>query len=160
MRDEFSDHDPDTPTESDLDLAYGSKYLGAADIGSRKIRTRIQKVRKEELTDKEGRKRMKFIIFFDALDKPLVLNTTNKDEVVHKLGKVPVKWRDASVGVYVDPNVMFAGKRTGGVRLTVFEPAKAAGTAPKPAPAAEWSEHAGDPGFDPDDSPDFDEAAE
>jgi hypothetical protein len=89
MRDEFPDHDPDTPTENDLDLAYGSKYLGVTDLGSRRIRTPIQKVRKEELTDKDGRRRWKFIIYFDALDKPLVLNTTNKDELVRELGRVP-----------------------------------------------------------------------
>ena len=50
MSDEFSDYDPDTPTEADLDLAYGSQYLGTVDLGGRKIRARIQKVRKAELT--------------------------------------------------------------------------------------------------------------
>jgi hypothetical protein len=165
MRDEFPDHDPDTPTENDLDLAYGSKYLGVTDLGSRRIRTRIQKVRKEELTDNEGRKKLKFIIFFDALDKPLVLNTTNKDELVRELGRVPINWINAVVGLFVDPNIMFAGKKTGGVRLRVLEPAKAkspSGMAPKPkpAPAAEWPEDPADPGFDPKDSPDFGEAAE
>jgi hypothetical protein len=164
MRDESSDFDPDTPTEADLDLAYGSKYLGTTDLGDRKVRTRIEKVRKGDLTDKDGRKKMKIIIFFDALDKPLVLNQTNKEVLVSDLGRVPGKWEGASVGLYVDPNVSFAGKRTGGVRLRVLEPAKAAKAskpaATKPAPATEWPEEAGDPGFDPNDSPDFDQTAE
>ena len=104
VRDDFPDHDPDTPTENDLDLAYGSKYLGTTDLGSRKVRARIEKVRKQELTDNEGPKKMKFIIFFDALDKPLVLNTTNKDELVRELGRVPANWIGAIVGLFVDPN--------------------------------------------------------
>jgi hypothetical protein len=161
VRDEFSDYDPDTPSENDLDLAYGSKYLGVMDLGSHRIRSRIQKVRKQELTDNEGRKKMKFLIYFDALDKPLALNTTNKDELVRGLGRVPANWISASVGLYVDPNIMFAGKKTGGVRLRVLEPAKAKSPKRKPAPTAEWSEEAGDPGFEPDpDGPDFDQAAE
>ncbi len=160
MSDDFSDYDPDTPTENDLDLAYGSKYLGTSDLGSRRIRTRIQKVRKEELTEKDGRKRQKFVVYFDTLDKPLVLNSTNKDRLVEKLGRVPANWKGASVGLYVDPDVAFAGKKTGGIRLTVFEPAKAPKPTPKPVPAAEWPEEAGDPGFSPDDSRDFGEAAE
>jgi hypothetical protein len=166
MGDEFSDYDLDTPTEADLDLAYGSKYLGTVDLGNRKIRARIQKVRKQELNDKDGRKRMKFILLFDALDKPLVLNSTNKDALVDRLGRVPGKWEGASVGLFVDPNVSFAGKRTGGVRLRVLEPVKTAKAAKpaaaKPAPANEFPEEAGDPGFEPDpnDSADFDEAAE
>jgi hypothetical protein len=166
MSDEFADFDPDTPSEADLDLAYGSKYLGTVDLGTRKIRARIQRVRKQELTDKNGQKRMKFIIFFDALDKPLVLNSTNKDVLVDDLGRVPGKWEGASVGVFVDPSVVFAGKRTGGVRLRVFEPARTAKATkpadPKPAPANEFPEEPGDPGFEPDPnaSPDFDQAAE
>jgi hypothetical protein len=79
MRDEFPDTDLDTPTEADLELAYGGQYLGTVDLGDRKIRGRIQKVRKGELTGQDGRKRTKFIVYFDALDKPLALNKTNKD---------------------------------------------------------------------------------
>jgi hypothetical protein len=160
VADAFLDQDLDTPTENDLNLAYGSKYLGVADLGTRKVRTSIQKVRKEELSDDKGRKRMRFIIFFDALDKPLVLNATNKDELV-RLGRVPANWEGASVGVFVDPNVTYAGKKTGGVRLRVLEPAKAKSPKPKPAPTAEWPEEAGDPGFepDPDGPPDFGQAA-
>src|SRR5262249_49107869 len=45
MADDYSEHDLDTPTEADLDLAYGSKFLSAPDIGTRKVRTKIIKVR-------------------------------------------------------------------------------------------------------------------
>ena len=49
MADDFLDHDTDTPTEADLDQAYGSKFLSAADVGDRKIRTKITKVRKADV---------------------------------------------------------------------------------------------------------------
>jgi hypothetical protein len=124
MGDDFSDYDLDTPTEADLDLAYGSQYLGAVDLGDRKIRARIQKVRKAELTGQDGRKRTKFLVYFDAFDKPLVLNKTNKDALVSYLGKVPGKWPGATIGLFVDPNVMMGGKKVGGVRLRVLEPVK------------------------------------
>ena len=45
MSDDFVETDLDTPTEHDLDLAYGSKYLSATDVGNRKLRTKIAKVR-------------------------------------------------------------------------------------------------------------------
>jgi hypothetical protein len=168
MSDEFHDTDLDTPTEADLDLAYGSKYLGTIDLGNRKVRARIQKVGKEMMTSKDGGpKRMKFIVFFDALDKPMVLNSTNKDVLVAARGRKPAKWVGLEVGVYVDPNVSFAGRRTGGLRLTTDLPTRTTKTASKPAaakpaPANEFPEEAGDPGFesDPNDSPDFDQAAE
>lgn len=164
MGDDFSDYDLDTPTEADLDLAYGSQYLGAVDLGDRKIRARIQKVRKAELTGQDGRKRTKFLVYFDAFDKPLVLNKTNKDALVSYLGKVPGKWPGATIGLFVDPNVMMGGKKVGGVRLRVLEPVKTAKAskpvAAKPAPANEYPEETGDPGYEPDPNADFDQAAE
>lgn len=168
MSDEFTEHDLDTPTEQDLDQAYGSKYLSAIDVGDRKIRTRIAKVRKEEMRADNGKTRMKFVLFLETLDKPMVVNATNKDALVDKLGRTPGNWIGASVGIFVDPNVTYAGKRVKGLRLRVLGPAVRAKPAAKPTtPAAavtEWPEEKGDPGpkFDPDLNdalPDFGPAA-
>ena len=57
-----------------------------------------------------------------GIDKPMVLNATNKDALVSALGKAPANWINASIGIYVDPNVMFGGVRTGGLRLRVLGP--------------------------------------
>jgi hypothetical protein len=162
MSDEFTETD-ETPTEADLDQLYGSKYLSSNDVGKNKIRTKVMKVRKEELRDGDsGKKKIKFIIFFESIDKPLVLNATNKDALVDALGKPPANWIGATVGLYVDPNVPYAGRRVKGLRLRVLlPPAAAAKPVPKPAPApavkppaadvSAWPEEKGDPGFDPDD---------
>lgn len=146
MADDFIEADLDTPTEQDLDTLYGSKYLSAADVGDRKIKTTILKIRKEDLRADNGKTRKKFVLLLEGVDKPMVLNATNKDALVDALGKVPASWVGASVGIYVDPNVLFAGKRVKGLRLRVLlAPAK-----PKPAPAAAvpWPEEKGDPGAD------------
>jgi hypothetical protein len=156
MADEFLEYDPETPTEQDLDQAYGSKYLSSPDVGEHKFRATIVKVRKEEMRTDNGKKRMKFVLYLDKFDKPMVLNTTNKDELVTKLGRNPANWIGAVIGLLVDNNVMYAGKRVKGLRLRVLLP-PATGSkpapAPKPAPAAaatEWTGETGDPGFTPD----------
>ena len=82
MSDDFSD-DLDTPSEADLEQCYGSKYLSAADLGDKKIKARIAKVRKETMRQRDGKpERSKFVIYFTTLDKPMVLNTTNKNVLV------------------------------------------------------------------------------
>ena len=165
MADEFLEHDLDTPSETDLNQAYGSKYLSASDIGTRKIRTKLIKIGKAKLRGNDGTERMRFVLFFEGIDKGLVLNAVNKDRLVAALGRPPVKWLNASVGIYVDPDVVFGGKKTGGIRLRVLE-AFQAKPAPKPAPkktaAPESPEQPDDPGYDPDlnDNPDFTQAAE
>jgi hypothetical protein len=132
---DFIEHDLDTPTEADLDSAYGTKFLSAADVGDRKIRTKVLKVRKEDLRGKDDRSKKRFVLHLEGLDKPMVLNETNKTTLVGALGKVPANWIGASIGVYVDPNVMYGGVRTGGLRLKVLGPTVAAATRKEPEPS-------------------------
>ena len=120
---DFIEQDLDTPTEADLDSVYGTKFLSTGDVGDRKIRSKAQKVRKEDLRGKDGRSNIRFVVYFEGLDKPLVLNKTNKEVLVSALGKVPANWIGASIGIYVDPNVTYGGVRTGGLRLRVLGPA-------------------------------------
>ena len=158
MTEDFND-DLETPTEADLDSCYGSKYLGAVDIGDKKIRTRIGKVRKETMQQQGGKpERAKFVIYFTTIDKPMVLNATNKNALVDKLGRVPANWVGADIGLYTEPT-QFGGKPTRGLRLRVLGPAKpAAKAAPakpvKPAKPVTIEETLDDP------VPEFDEAAE
>jgi hypothetical protein len=149
----------DTPSEADLDACYGSKYLSATEVGDRKIRTRIERIRKQPLPQQGGGTRTKFILSFGALDKELVLNATNKNALVDALGRNPASWIGAEVGLFTGPTNM-AGKPTRGLRLRVLN--KPATTpAPKQTPLrasapdeAPWPDQAGDPG------PEFIDAAE
>ena len=112
MTQEFYDHD--TPSEADLDLCYGSKFLSATELGDKKIRTRILKVKKEPLRGQDGKEKNKFILSFSNLDKSLVANATNIKTLVDALGKAPSGWLNADVGIFTEPTMM-AGKPTRGV---------------------------------------------
>src|SRR6516162_2167666 len=131
---DFVEDDLGTPNEADLDDCYGSKYLSAADLGDKKIRTRIGKIRKETMRQQSGAERTKFVIYFTTLDKPMVLNATNKNALVDALGKVPASWGGADIGLYTE-NTQFAGKPVKGLRLRVLGPAKTAAAASKATPA-------------------------
>jgi hypothetical protein len=162
MIEDFSD-DLNTPTEADLDACYGSKFFSATDLGDRKIRTKIARVRMEELRQQDGKARKKFVLGFTTIDKEVVLNVTNKTTIVDALGKTPADWIGAEVGLLTEPTIM-AGKPTRGLRLRVLnkpgDTSSAPKPAPKPAPQAgakdetPWPDQPGDPG------PDFVEAAE
>jgi hypothetical protein len=76
----MTDFEDDTPTEADLDACYGSKYLSATEVGDRKIRTKIARVRKQALPQQGGGTRTKFVLSFSTIDKEMVLNATNKDD--------------------------------------------------------------------------------
>jgi hypothetical protein len=151
-----------------LDDLYGSKYLGATDLGDKKIRTRIAKVRKEALQQQGKEARTKFVIYFTTLDKAMVLNTTNKNVLVDALGRNPAGWVNAEVGLYTELT-QFAGKAVKGLRIRVLStPKEAAKPVPvtkptskqasKPAEAMPWDDPQ-DPGNQGKDA-DFNEAAE
>jgi hypothetical protein len=136
MADEFLEQDLDTPTEADLDSLYGSKYASAADVGDKKIRTRISKIRKEMMQQQGGKpERAKFVLYLASLEKPMVLNATNKNTLVEKLGKNPADWIGADIGILAE-NTTYAGKPVKGLRLRVLSPPKTAKpptAKPKPA---------------------------
>jgi hypothetical protein len=146
----------DTPTEADLDACYGSKYLSAAEVGDRKIQTKIAKVGKKALQQQGGGTKTKFVVSFTNIDKELVLNATNINALVAVLGRNPADWPGADVGVFTEPTNM-AGKPTKGVRLRVLNKPSRTAPAAKPATkpdAPPWPEDADDPG------PEFVDAAE
>jgi hypothetical protein len=124
--DDFVEHDLDTPTETELNQFYGSKFLSAVDVGNRKIPTNIESVGKVDLRNGDGTKRVRFVLRLGGIDKPMVLNVTNVNALIEKLGRNPASWKGASVGIYVDPNVTYGGKRVAGLRLRVLGPVSAA----------------------------------
>ncbi len=138
----------DTPTEADLDACYGSKYLSATEVGDRKIRTKIARVRKQALPQQGGGTKNKFVLSFTTLDKEMVLNATNKNALVEVLGRNPADWIGADIGLFTEPTSM-AGKPTRGLRLRVLN--KPSGTKPvsKPPPKPDtppWPDDVDDPG--------------
>jgi hypothetical protein len=133
------DSTPFELTEADFDSVYGSKFVSAGDIVARggKHRSKIAKVETADLRQDSGNTtRRRFVLYFDGLDKGMVLNQTNAGILKDALGKSPTKWVGADVGLYVE-QVPFGNKRVPGLRLRVLgKPAAPAPATPPPAPAA------------------------
>jgi len=96
-----------------------SKYLAKEDIGQGILVT-INKVDKANVALEGNAPEMKFTVHFDEVTKPLVLNTTNA-EIIAEIAKadedIENTWLGHQIVLYVDPNVSFGGKRTGGIRV-------------------------------------------
>jgi len=76
---------------------------------------------------------LKWCLTFAEIDKPLVLNATNIQLCERAMGSDDTDhWVGKKLVLYVDPNVSYGGKVTGGVRVRA--PKKPA-AAPAPAPA-------------------------
>lgn len=64
-------------------------------------------------------KEEKPVLYFAKTEKGLVLNRTNGDILSEAFGDDSDNWIGKVVQLYSDPNVIFAGKRVGGLRLQV-----------------------------------------
>lgn len=118
------------------------QYLKQADIGTKKVLVTIDHVAVEVIEGDKGSEE-KPVLYFAGHEKGLVLNRTNADEITAIVGDPETdNWHGHKCVLYVDPKVMYAGKRVGGVRVM----APPAGTKrlvpppPPPPPAEEISD--------------------
>ncbi len=75
----------------------------------------------------------KWCLTFSESDKPLVLNMTNIQLCERIFGSDDTDhWLKKKLVLYVDPNVSYAGKLTGGIRVRAPKP----GSVPAPPPPA------------------------
>lgn|SRR5512135_807199 len=94
-----------------------SKYLKKEDVGEGVLGT-IAKFEKVNVAVEGAEPEYKWSMSLKELDKPLVLNSTN----IHIMETVFASdntddWIGKQIVLYNDPNVSFAGKMTGGIRL-------------------------------------------
>ena len=79
--------------------------------------------------------RAKFVLYFTTIDKPMVLNATNKNAVVDALGREPGQLESMLRSVSTRSRPSIAGKPTRGLRLRVLSAPKSEPVlAPKPVP--------------------------
>jgi hypothetical protein len=105
-----------------------AKYLKKEDIPS-PIDTSILWIKEEEVTTPGKGTETRLVLYFDKLKKGLVLNMTNFQKLEELTGTDDCeKWVDVPVQLYVDPDVTYGGKKTGGIRIRKPEP----GSAPVP----------------------------
>jgi hypothetical protein len=76
----------------------------------------------------------KLCLHFEQFDKTLVCNFTNLELIAESLGSEEMNdWIGKSIILYFDLNVMFAGKRVGGIRVKLTPKAQEETVFPVPA---------------------------
>ena len=94
-----------------------AKYLKKEDIPS-PVDTSILWIKEEEVTTPGKGTETRLVLYFDGLKKGLVLNMTNFQKLEELTGTDDCeKWVDIPVQLYVDPDVTYGGKKTGGIRI-------------------------------------------
>jgi len=97
--------------------AFPTKYLSTKDITKPVIVT-IDDVRPETIVGDRADEEKPVMTFREDM-KPLVLNSTNWTTVETAYGEESDDWRGHQVELYIDPGIMYAGKRVGGIRIRV-----------------------------------------
>jgi hypothetical protein len=90
---------------------YGSKYFSVADLNGETPRLRIGKVEAGELKDKDGTTKRRLLIYFEGVEKPLVLNRTNARKLAETYGEDYSKWVGVVVDLYDEETSMGKGVR-------------------------------------------------
>lgn len=106
-----------------------SKFLRKEDVGAGALVT--VSGCEQHNTAKEGAPpEHKWCLTFEEYEKPLVLNSTNAQVCARICGSENTDdWTGKKVVLYNDPNVSYAGKITGGIRVRAPK-----NQSPKPAP--------------------------
>ena len=108
-----------------------SKYLKQDDIGDGKLCT-VKGFKKENVAQEGEPPEHKWLMGFEELDKPLVLNSTNIQLAERAFGSDETDdWIGRQIVLYVDHNVSFGGKIVGGIRVRALKVKP--GAAPEPA---------------------------
>ena len=92
-----------------------SKYLKQSDIPAPQLVT-IKNVQ-QVMVGKDEDATLRWTISFNETEKPMTLNVTNILALEGYLGDETDNWIGKQTVIYVDPDVMYAGKREGGIRL-------------------------------------------
>lgn len=97
---------------------FPSKFLGKADLTRPAVGV-IDYLAEEEISGDGGKESKHVIHFRGDAPKPLILNRGNADALAEYFGDDSDGWVGKRIEVYVDPSVMFGGKRIGGIRVRV-----------------------------------------
>ena len=94
-----------------------AKYLKKEDIPS-PVNTSILWIKEEDVTAPGKGTETRLLLYFDGLKKGLILNTANAEALAEITGTDDYEqWSDIPIQLYVDPDVKYGGKKTGGIRI-------------------------------------------
>jgi hypothetical protein len=95
-----------------------SKFLTRSDVGKGVLATIRGDVYQENVAKEGAPEDLKWVIEFEELEKPMVLNSTNGQLIAHiTKSEESENWRGHKVVLYDDPSVSFGGKLVGGIRI-------------------------------------------
>ncbi len=108
-----------------------SKFLKKEDVGNGLLFT-VEGCAQHNVAKQGADPEMKWCQSFEESEKPLVLNSTNLQLCQRVFGSDDTDdWTGKKVVLYTDPNVSYAGKIVGGIRVRAPKVAK-----PAPVPVA------------------------
>ena len=94
-----------------------SNYLAQKDFADGEMTLTIDRVHEEKVGQGENQE-MKYVLYFRELEKGLVLNVTNGEAIADITGSDDSEdWIGRKVILYSEPNIQFAGRRVGGIRV-------------------------------------------
>ncbi len=107
-----------------------SKFLKKEDVGAGALGT-IESVVQMNVAMEGASQELKWCMTFHEMEKPLVLNSTNIQLTAKICGSEDTDdWTGKRIVLYTDPNVSYAGKLIGGIRVRAPKPSAAAPPAP------------------------------
>ena len=110
-----------------------SKFMKKEDVGDGALFT-VASCEQHNVAASGAPPEHKWCLSFEEADKPLVLNSTNIQVCERIFGSDDTDdWTGKKIVLYTDPNVSYAGKVVGGIRVR----APKNGAKPKPVPVAD-----------------------
>lgn len=94
-----------------------SRFLKKEEVGNGTLAT-IREIYQENVAKSGAPEEYKWVISFNELEKPMVLNSVNGQIIAQITGSEDSDgWIGAQIELYNDPSIMFAGRLTGGIRV-------------------------------------------
>jgi len=107
-----------------------SKYLTKQDVG-RGVLATIKVITQQDVAQEGEPEDLRYTMEFDEFEKPLVLNSTNGQLIAGITGSDESDdWIGHKIVLYADDNIMFRGKRVGGIRVRAPKPGSVAEAPP------------------------------
>ena len=109
-------------------------FIKKEDIEKGPKRYTIRGVETVDFTDKAGGTERRLQLVFDE-DRRFTLNATNIKRLVRAFGDETPAWVGQSIVLVFDPDVEYAGRVVGGIRVRVRAAKK-----PEPEPEPDWND--------------------
>ena len=93
-----------------------SRYISKPDVEKPLLLT-IRGLQEENVAMQEAAPEMEWCLFFEELDKPMVLKPVNTALIAQFLGDETDEWIGKKVVLFYDPSIMFKGQLKGGIRV-------------------------------------------